>query len=215
MPERITGGQLVVRLLTSLGVRHVFGVPGGQTLAITDAIRETPEITFVTARHEGAAAVMADAYGRLTGKPAVCLATTGPGATNLLTGVGGALRDSSPALVITCNNNGENIDRDDAQNANHVDIFRPLTKYSRLIANGSSIRQAMEEAFLRAMTGNPGPVHLDFARDTIESLVDVSADIPLDSQPRFQNRRQPPGFDSPPASTPDSSKDRSPPDITS
>jgi acetolactate synthase-1/2/3 large subunit len=171
MADTITGGQLVVRILASLGVRHVFGVPGGQTLAITDAIRGTPEISFVTARHEGAAAVMADAYGRLTGAPGVCLATTGPGATNLLTGVGGAFRDSSPCIVITCNNNGENIHKDDAQNADHVQIFRSLTKYSRLVAHGASIRQAIEEAFVNAMTGTPGPVHLDFARDTIESQI--------------------------------------------
>jgi acetolactate synthase I/II/III large subunit len=167
--DDISGGQLVVRVLVSLGVRHVFGIPGGQTLAITDAILDEPRIEFITARHEGAAAVMADAYGRLTGTPGVCLSTTGPGATNLLTGVGGAMRDSSPCLVITCNNNGENIYKDDAQNADHVAIFRSMTKWSRLIAHGTAIKQALEEAYVQAMTGNPGPVHLDFARDTIES----------------------------------------------
>jgi len=176
--ETTTGGQLVVQLLRSLGVKHVFGVPGGQTLAITDAILATPEITFVTARHEGAAAVMADAYGRLTGTPGVCLATTGPGATNLITGVGGALRDSSPALVITCNNFGENIHKDDAQNADHVELFAPLTKYSRLVAHGTSIVQAVQEAYVNAMSGNPGPAHLDFARDTIEKPLDVVPEVP-------------------------------------
>lgn len=181
MTETMTGGALVVTLLKSLGVRHVFGVPGGQTLAITDAILDTPEIQFVTARHEGAAAVMADAYGRLSGTPGVCLATTGPGATNLITGVGGALRDSSPALVITCNNNGENIHKDDAQNADHVELFKPLTKYSRLVAHRSSIIQAVQEAYVNAMSGNPGPVHLDFARDTIEGSMEVVPDLPARS----------------------------------
>ena len=169
MSDDISGGQLVVRVLVSLGVRHVFGIPGGQTLAITDAILDEPAIEFITARHEGAAAVMADAYGRLTGTPGVCLSTTGPGATNLLTGVGGAMRDSSPCLVITCNNNGENIYKDDAQNADHIAIFRSITKWSRLVAHGTAIKQALDEAYVQAMTGNPGPVHLDFARDTIES----------------------------------------------
>lgn len=178
MSNDMTGGALVVRLLESLGVRHVFGVPGGQTLAITDAILDSDQIEFVTARHEGAAAVMADAYGRLTGTPGVCLATTGPGATNLITGVGGALRDSSPCLVITCNNNGENIHKDDAQNADHVELFKPLTKYSRLVAHGSSIVQAVQEAYVNAMSGNPGPAHLDFARDTIESTVAAPANLP-------------------------------------
>jgi acetolactate synthase I/II/III large subunit len=178
MTDKNTGGELVVRLLESLGVRHVFGVPGGQTLAITDAILDSSAIEFVTARHEGAAAVMADAYGRITGTPGVCLATTGPGATNLLTGVGGALRDSSPSLVITCNNHAENIDKDDAQNADHVALFRPLTKHSRLVSQPSGIVQALEEAYVRAMSGNPGPVHVDFARDAIEATLPQRPDVP-------------------------------------
>lgn len=187
MSRSITGGQLVVRMLESLGVRTVFGVPGGQTLAITDAILASSAMEFVTARHENAAAVMADAYGRLTGTPGVCLATTGPGATNLLTGVGGALRDSSPVLVLTCNNAGENIHRDDAQNADHVELFRPLTKYSRLVAHGRALRQAVEEAYLNAMSGNPGPAHLDFARDTIEGPVaDADAAVPEGEHPMCQ-----------------------------
>ncbi|ASW55478.1 thiamine pyrophosphate-binding protein [Plantactinospora sp. KBS50] len=178
MNSNKTGGRLVVEMLRSLGVEYVFGVVGGQTLAITDAIIDTDGIEFVHTRHEGAAAVMADAYGRLTGRPAACIATTGPGATNLLTGVGGALRDSSPAFVLTCNNNGENIHKDDAQNADHVELLKPLTKFSRLVAHASGIKQAMEEAYINAVTGNPGPVHLDFARDAIEGLVDNPPAVP-------------------------------------
>lgn len=178
MSETMTGGQLVVRMLESLGVCHVFGVVGGQTLAITDAIIDSPSVAMVHTRHENAAAVMADAHGRLTGEPAVAIATTGPGATNLLTGVGGAFRDSSPAIIITCNNNGENIHKDDAQNADHVSIFERFTKYSRLVAHPSGIKQAMEEAYVHAMTGNPGPVHLDFARDTIEGPVPSPPAVP-------------------------------------
>lgn len=175
MTNEITGGKLVVQMLESLGITKVFGVVGGQTLAITDAIIDSPSIEMVHTRHENAAAVMADAYGRLTGRPAVAIATTGPGATNLLTGVGGAFRDSSPAFIVTCNNNGENIHKDDAQNADHVEIFKPFTKWSRLVAHQSSITQAMAEAYVNAMTGNPGPIHLDFARDTIEQTFDAPA----------------------------------------
>jgi acetolactate synthase-1/2/3 large subunit len=191
MNSKATGGEIVVAMLASLGVRHVFGVPGGQTLAITDAILSHPQIEFITARHEGAAAVMADAYGRITGTPGVCIATTGPGATNLITGVGGALRDSSPAIVITCNNNGENITKDDAQNADHVELFRPLTKWSRLVAHASSIVQAIDEAYVRAMSGNPGPVHLDFARDTIEGVVDSPPAILAEHRARRWVRQRP------------------------
>ncbi|WP_167133102.1 thiamine pyrophosphate-binding protein [Paramicrobacterium chengjingii] len=173
-----TGGQIVVDMLKSLGIRYVFGVVGGQTLAITDAIIDTPGIELIHTRHENAAAVMMDAYGRLTGEIAACISTTGPGATNLVTGVGGAFRDSSPGFVITCNNNGENIHKDDAQNADHVELFKSLTKWSRLVAHSSSIKQAMEEAYINAMSGNPGPVHLDFARDTIEGTVSAPPEIP-------------------------------------
>lgn len=175
MVGHMTGGQLVVDMLDAFGIDCVFGVPGGQTLAITDAIIDHPRIRFITARHEGAAAVMADAHGRLTGRPGVCLATTGPGATNLLTGVGGAFRDSSPMLVLTCNNNSQNVYRDDAQNADHVQLFRPLTKDSKLVAHGSGIRQGLEEAYVRAMSGNPGPVHVDFTRDSIEGTIPAVA----------------------------------------
>ncbi|OEV12401.1 thiamine pyrophosphate-binding protein [Streptomyces nanshensis] len=179
-----TGGQLVVDMLRSFGVEYVFGVVGGQTLAITDAIIDTPGIELVHTRHENAAAVMMDAYGRLTGRPAACIATTGPGATNLLTGVGGAYRDSSPGFVLTCNNNGENIHKDDAQNADHVRLLGPLVKFSRLVAHASSIKQAMEEAYVNALTGNPGPVHLDFARDTIEGRVQDPPAVPAEHPSR-------------------------------
>lgn len=171
----MTGGQLVVETLRTLGIEVVFGVPGGQTLAVTDAILDEPQIRFVTARHEGAAACMADAAGRMTGRPAVCLATTGPGATNLLTGVGGAFRDSSPVIVITCNNRLADLDRDDAQAADHVAIFRPLVKWARLVSHSSAIVQALQEAWLRATTGCPGPVLVDFARDVLEESFDASA----------------------------------------
>lgn len=170
--ETITGGRIVVEMLRALGVEVVFGVPGGQTLAITDAILDEPQIRFVTARHEGGAACMADAAGRLTGRPAVCLATTGPGATNLLTGVGGAFRDSSPMIVITCNNRLPDLDRDDAQAADHVAIFRPLVKWAKLVSHPATITQVLQEAYLRATTGCPGPVLVDFARDVLEGAHD-------------------------------------------
>ncbi len=170
--DTVTGGRLVVEALRALGIETVFGVPGGQTLAIMDAIIDEPSIRFVTARHEGAAACMADAVGRITGRPAVCLATTGPGATNLLTGVGGAFRDSSPVIVITCNNRLPDLDRDDAQAADHVAIFRPLVKWAKLVAHPATIVQVLQEAYLRATTGCPGPVLVDFARDVLEGRLD-------------------------------------------
>ena len=170
----ITGGDVVVACLSALGVRFVFGVPGGQTLAITDGILRTKGMRFITARHEGAAACMADAIGRMTRQPGVCLATTGPGATNMITGIGGAFRDSSPVIAITCNNRLADLDRDDAQAADHVALFRPLVKWAKLVVDGRTIPQVMEEAYLQATSGCPGPVLVDFARDVIESPLDAS-----------------------------------------
>jgi acetolactate synthase-1/2/3 large subunit len=171
----VTGGQLVVDTLRALGVRRVFGVPGGQTLAITDAMYEQPDIEFVTTRHENAAVCMADAVGRLTQQVGVCLATAGPGATNLLTGTGGAYRDSSPVIVITCNNRIADLARDDAQAAEHVAIFRPLTKWATFVADPLTIPRVLHEAAIRATSGCPGPVLVDFARTAVEGTVSLAA----------------------------------------
>jgi acetolactate synthase I/II/III large subunit len=167
----VTGGELVVDTLRVLGVERVFGVPGGQTLAIMDAFLDEPAVTFTAARHEGAAACMADTVGRLSRRVGVCLATTGPGATNLLTGVGGALRDSSPVLALTCNNRLSEFGRDDTQSADHVAIFRPLTKWATLVTSPLDIPRVLREAAARATSGCPGPVLVDFARDALEAAV--------------------------------------------
>ena len=117
MSLKLKGSAAVVECLKRESVRFVFGVPGGQILSILDALHDTPEIRFITARDECGAACMADAYARITGQIGVCIATTGPGTTNLLTGVGGAMRDSSPVLVLTGNNRSEHLQRDDNQEA--------------------------------------------------------------------------------------------------
>jgi acetolactate synthase I/II/III large subunit len=181
--DSVTGGQVVVATLEALGISHVFGIPGGQTLAITDALIDSTEVRFVTTRHEGAAACAADAVGRLTGRPGVCLATTGPGATNLLTGIGGAFRDSSPVIVLTCNNFSWDLGRDDAQGADHISIFESLTKWSKLVTRPSMVHQALVEAYVRACSGCPGPVLVDLTRDAIEGSVPRS-DVAISSQLR-------------------------------
>ncbi|MFC7397834.1 thiamine pyrophosphate-binding protein [Chelatococcus sp. GCM10030263] len=167
-PGKISAARAVVQCLKLEGVEFIFGVPGGQTLSIMDALFDEPGIRFITTRDERAAAHMADGYGRLTGKPGVCLATTGPGATNLITAVGGAHRDSSPVVVITCNNRRRHIGQDDNQDADHVTLFRQFTKLARFVPDSEGIPQAVREAFRVATTGNPGPVLLDFARDAVE-----------------------------------------------
>ncbi len=168
--RRISGAQAVVECLKAEGVPYVFGVPGGQTLSIMDVLYDTPSIRFVTTRDERGAAHMADAFGRLTGIPGVCLATTGPGATNLITGIGGAMRDSSPVIVLTCNNRRRDIGHDDAQDADHVALFQSLVKWATLVTAPERIPHVMREAFRVALSGSPGPVLVDFAREVIEDL---------------------------------------------
>ena len=164
----MSGARAVVECLKAEGVPFVFGVPGGQTLSITDTLYDTPEIRFVTTRDERGAAHMADAVGRVTGRPGVCLATTGPGATNLVTGIGGAFRDSSPVVALTVNNRRRDIGYDDAQDADHVALLQSLTKWSVLVTAPERIPHAMREAFRRALTGCPGPVLVDFSREAVE-----------------------------------------------
>jgi len=165
----LTGAQAFVACLREEGIRFVFSVPGGQTLSILDALHDAPEIRVVTARHESAAASMADAYGRITGKPAVVIATTGPGATNLVTGVCNALRDSVPMIVVSVNNHARDISHDEAQDADHVTLMRQFVKFTRYVPVPENVVPAAREALRIAVSGNPGPAHIDFARDALET----------------------------------------------
>ncbi len=167
MAEKIEGAEIIKRCLINEKVQFIFGIPGGQTLFINNKLLGS-NIRFITTRHEGAAGHMADAYGRITGKPGIALATTGPGAANLLVAVGGAHRDSSPSIFITCNNFSKDIGWDDNQDAVHVDMFRQFVKKSRFVPTSESIEKSVLEAFRIALTGNQGPVHIDFARDALE-----------------------------------------------
>jgi acetolactate synthase I/II/III large subunit len=163
--------EFVVDFFVREGVKTVYGIPGGQPLAILDAIYDRNDIDFVATRHENGAAHAADAVGRLSGIPGVCLATTGPGATNLITGVGGAFQDSSPMIVITANNNRKDMLHDDAQNADHKALFESLVKWSVLISHPEHVESLLNEAFNVALSGNPGPVHVDFTRDVLSETM--------------------------------------------
>lgn len=164
----LLGAQAFVECLREEGVEYIFSVSGGQTLSILDAIYDQPTMRHVTARHEAAAAAMADACARVNGKPAVVIATTGPGATNLPTAVGNAHRDSVPMIVVTVNNNRKDIGYDEPQDADHVQVMRQFVKSTRFVGDPDMVTIATREAFRAATTGNPGPAHLDFARDAVE-----------------------------------------------
>lgn len=165
--EAQIGGELVVRVMEEFGAKVVFGVPGGQTLSVNNALYDS-SVRFVHTRHENGAACAADAWGRLTGEPGICLATTGPGATNLLTGLGGALRDSSPVIALIFQNKLPDAGRGDAQESDHELLFSGLCKKYIPVRSASSVVWAMREAYRTAKTGRPGPVVVDFYRDVVE-----------------------------------------------
>lgn len=165
---RVPTTHAILECLRAEGVDTVFGVPGGQTLSLMDAIYDAPDIRFVTARHELGAACMADGYGRATGRPGVFIVTTGPGATNSLTGVAGATRDSSPVVAITVNNRRAGVGWDEAQDADHVALFQSITKHSRYIDDEDAVVPGIREALRYALSGNPGAAHVDFAREVLE-----------------------------------------------
>ncbi|WP_288283737.1 thiamine pyrophosphate-binding protein [uncultured Anaerotruncus sp.] len=169
MSEQFTGGQLVVKVMEEFGAKVVFGVPGGQTLYVTDPIQDVPGMRFVHTRHENGAATAADGWGRLPGEPGICLATTGPGATNLITGLGGALRDSSPVIALVFQNRLADAGRGDAQESDHELLFGSICKKYIPVRDISVLPWAMREAYRTAKTGHPGPVVVDLYRDVIEN----------------------------------------------
>ncbi len=159
-----TGAQILVDSLISEGVEVIFGYPGGVLLGIFDVLFDT-DIRFVLTRHEQGAAHAADGYARSTGKVGVCLATSGPGATNLVTGIATAHMDSVPLVAITGQVPTEMIGGDAFQEADIVGITRPITKHSYLAQDVCDIPRIVKEAFYIASTGRPGPVLIDMPKD--------------------------------------------------
>jgi len=146
------------------GVEVMFGYPGGQVLPLFDKIYDS-DIRFILTRHEQAAAHAADGYARATGKPGVCIATSGPGATNLTTGIATAYMDSIPMIAITGQVKTSVIGNDAFQEADVTGITRPITKYNYLVKNVKDVARIVREAFHIASTGRPGPVLIDFPID--------------------------------------------------
>lgn len=175
--KKLPVSEAIVEILVANGITHVPGVPGGQTLFIMDAIRRREGIEYVATRHEDAAACMADGQARISNGLAAFLVTTGPGVTNALTGVGGAMRDSSPVLALTVNNRSPHVGRGDNQDADHVAIMQSLTKFSRCVTHPSQVVPVLRDAIRCAINGSPGPVHVDFYRDVVEDgIIDIDVD---------------------------------------
>lgn len=169
-PERMTGAQAVLECLKREGVDVVFGLPGGVLLPLYDAIYNS-EIRHILVRHEQGAAHMADGYARATGKVGVCIATSGPGATNLVTGIATAYMDSVPMVAITGQVNTFLIGKDAFQEADITGITLPITKHNYLLRSAKEIPRVFREAFYIARSGRPGPVLIDLPRDvTVEEM---------------------------------------------
>ena len=160
-----TGAQILLECLVREGVEIIYGYPGGVVLPLYDRFPEFPQLKHVLVRHEQGAAHMADGYARASGRVGVCLATSGPGATNLVTGICTAMMDSVPMVVLTGNVARNLLGRDGFQEADITGITLPITKHNYLVMKASEIATAVREAFHIARTGRPGPVLVDIPKD--------------------------------------------------
>jgi acetolactate synthase-1/2/3 large subunit len=169
MAEQKNGAQILIESLLKENVEVAFGLPGGQALPIFDAIYGS-KLNFILARHEQAASHMADGYARSTGNPGVCIVTSGPGATNIVTGLSCAYMDSVPMVAITGQVATNVIGQDAFQEADTIGITRPVTKHNFLVKDVKNLAITIKEAFYIATTGRPGPVLVDIPIDIQRSI---------------------------------------------
>ena len=163
--ELLSGADMVIRSLADEGVRHIYGYPGGALLHVYDAIFRQKDVSHILVRHEQAAAHMADGYARATGRPGVALVTSGPGATNTITGIATAYMDSIPMVIISGQVPSAGIGSDMFQEVDMVGISRPIVKHSFLVKRAEDIPATIKKAFYLAQTGRPGPVVVDIPKD--------------------------------------------------
>ncbi len=168
---KISGAQILIKYLEKEGVEVIFGYPGGTVIPIYDALFDS-KIRHILVRHEQGAAHAADGYARATGKTGVCLATSGPGGTNLITGIANAYMDSIPMVAITGQVATSVIGTDAFQEADLTGITAPITKHNYLVKNIKDLPEAIKEAFHIASTGRPGPVLIDIPVDISKDLID-------------------------------------------
>jgi len=185
--EMLSGADMVVRSLLDEGVEHIFGYPGGSVLDIYDALHEKSDIEHVLVRHEQAAVHMADGYARATGKTGVVLVTSGPGATNAITGIGTAYMDSAPLVVLSGQVPGTLIGNDAFQECDMIGISRPVVKHSFLVTDPKKIPEIIKKAFYLASTGRPGPVVVDLPKDMLNPLLKFPYEYPESIKMRSYN----------------------------
>ena len=185
--EKLSGAEMVVRALQDEGVEIIFGYPGGAVLHIYDALFQQDKVQHILVRHEQAATHAADGYARATGKPGVVLVTSGPGATNAVTGIATAYMDSIPLVVISGQVRSDWIGDDAFQETDMVGICRPIVKHSFAVRDPKDIPEMMKKAFYIASTGRPGPVLVDIPKDKTSPLAKVPYEYPKKVKMRSYN----------------------------
>ena len=177
---QLTGAEIVVECLKEQGVDTVFGYPGGTILNVYDALyKHSQEINHILTSHEQGAAHAADGYARATGKVGVCLATSGPGATNLVTGIATAYMDSVPLVAITCNVNLPLLGKDSFQEVDIAGITMPITKHSYIVKDIHKLADTIRKAFAIAAGGRPGPVLVDITKDVTANTCEYERQEPM------------------------------------
>ena len=185
--EKLSGASMVVRSLIDEGVKHIFGYPGGSVLDIYDALHEKSNIEHILVRHEQAAVHMADGYARATGDVGVVLVTSGPGATNTITGIATAYMDSIPLVVISGQVHSNLIGNDAFQECDMIGISRPVVKHSFLVTDPRDIPAIIKKAFFIAASGRPGPVVVDVPKDCMNPEILHEYQYPEDISMRSYN----------------------------
>lgn len=185
--EKLSGASMVVRSLIDEGVKHIFGYPGGSVLDIYDALHQKSNIEHILVRHEQAAVHMADGYARATGDVGVVLVTSGPGATNTITGIATAYMDSIPMVVISGQVHSSLIGNDAFQECDMIGISRPVVKHSFLVTDPRDIPAIIKKAFFIAASGRPGPVVVDVPKDCMNPEILHEYQYPEDISMRSYN----------------------------
>ncbi len=180
---QLTGSQIIIECLKEQGVDTVFGYPGGAILNVYDELYKHPEIRHVLTSHEQGASHAADGYARSTGKVGVCMATSGPGATNLVTGIATAYMDSIPVVAVTCNVTTVLLGKDSFQEIDIAGITTPITKYSFIVKDVTKLADTIRRAFYIARKGRPGPVLVDITKDVTANRTDYQKKEPVIPQP--------------------------------
>ena len=188
---KLNGSQILVECLKEQGVDTIFGYPGGAILNVYDELyRHQHEIRHILSSHEQGAAHAADGYARATGRVGVCLATSGPGATNLVTGIATAYMDSIPMVAITCNVGNALLGRDSFQEIDITGVTMPITKHNYIVKDVTKLADTIRSAFRIAKEGRPGPVLVDLTKDATADVCEYTSLVPDPVEPSDLNIRK-------------------------